>query len=55
MIPSTLKPILVTASLPYANGPVHIGHLAGCYIPADVFVRYQRLMAEDVKFICGSD
>ena len=55
IIPSTLKPILVTAALPYANGPVHIGHLAGCYIPADVFVRYQRLMAEDVKFICGSD
>ncbi|MFM7901070.1 MAG: methionine--tRNA ligase, partial [Bacteroidota bacterium] len=50
-----MKPILVTAALPYANGPVHIGHLAGCYIPADVFVRYQRLMGEDVKFICGSD
>src|SRR6187549_1943349 len=46
---------LVTAALPYANGPVHIGHLAGCYIPADVFVRYQRLMGADAKFICGSD
>lgn len=55
IILTTLKPILVTAALPYANGPVHIGHLAGCYIPADVFVRYQRLMGGDVKFICGSD
>jgi len=50
-----VKPVLVTAALPYANGPVHIGHLAGCYIPADVFVRYMRLVGEDVKFICGSD
>jgi methionyl-tRNA synthetase len=50
-----LKPVLVTAALPYANGPVHIGHLAGCYIPADVYVRYLRLKGEDVKFICGSD
>ena len=49
------KPTLVTAALPYANGPVHIGHLAGCYIPADVYVRYLRLKNEDVKFICGSD
>ncbi len=55
IILTTLKPILVTAALPYANGPVHIGHLAGCYIPADVFVRYKRLIGEDVKFICGSD
>ena len=46
---------LVTAALPYANGPVHIGHLAGCYLPADVYVRYLRLAGEDVKFICGSD
>jgi methionyl-tRNA synthetase len=46
---------LVTAALPYANGPVHIGHLAGCYIPADIYVRYLRLKNEDVKFICGSD
>ncbi len=52
---NTLKPILVTAALPYANGPVHIGHLAGCYIPSDVFVRYHRLVGSDVKFICGSD
>jgi methionyl-tRNA synthetase len=50
-----VKPVLVTAALPYANGPVHIGHLAGCYIPSDVFVRYMRMMKEDVKFICGSD
>ena len=50
-----MKPVLVTAALPYANGPVHIGHLAGCYIPSDVFVRYMRMMKEDVKFICGSD
>jgi len=47
--------ILVTAALPYANGPLHIGHLAGAYIPADVYVRYQRLKGADVVFICGSD
>jgi methionyl-tRNA synthetase len=47
--------ILVTAALPYANGPLHIGHLAGAYIPADVYVRYQRLKGADVLFICGSD
>ncbi len=46
---------LITAALPYANGPVHIGHLAGCYLPADIYVRYLRLKGEDVKFICGSD
>ncbi len=46
---------LVTAALPYANGPVHIGHLAGCYIPADTYSRYLRLKGEDIKFICGSD
>lgn len=45
----------VTAALPYANGPVHIGHLAGCYIPADIYVRYLRLKGEDVLFVCGSD
>ncbi len=49
------KRILVTAALPYANGPVHIGHLAGCYIPSDIYVRYQRAQKRDVKFICGSD
>jgi methionyl-tRNA synthetase len=46
---------LVTAALPYANGPVHIGHLAGVYLPADIYVRYLRAKGEDVKFICGSD
>lgn len=46
---------LVTAALPYANGPLHIGHIAGCYLPADIYVRYLRLMGEDVKFVCGSD
>lgn len=46
---------LVTAALPYANGPVHIGHLAGCYLPADVYVRYLRAQKRDVLFIGGSD
>lgn len=49
------KRYLVTAALPYANGPVHIGHLAGCYLPADIYVRYQRARKQDIKFICGSD
>lgn len=49
------KRILVTAALPYANGPVHIGHLAGCYLPADIYVRYQRAQKRDVQFVCGSD
>ncbi|ACY48455.1 methionine--tRNA ligase [Rhodothermus marinus] len=47
--------ILVTAALPYANGPIHIGHLAGAYLPADLYCRYQRLKGRDVLFICGSD
>ncbi len=46
---------LITAALPYANGPVHIGHLAGVYIPADIYARFQRLMGEEVLFVCGSD
>jgi methionyl-tRNA synthetase len=50
-----IKRYTVTAALPYANGPLHIGHLAGCYIPADIYVRYLRSKGEDVKFICGSD
>ena len=49
------KRYLVTAALPYANGPVHIGHLAGVYIPADIYVRYLRLKKRDVVFVCGSD
>ena len=51
----SFKRTLVTAALPYANGPVHIGHLAGCYLPSDIYVRYLRSKGEDVKFICGSD
>ncbi len=46
---------MITAALPYANGPVHIGHLAGVYIPADVYARFQRRAGKDVAFICGSD
>ncbi len=49
------KRFLITAALPYANGPVHIGHLAGCYLPADIYARYQRARKRDVKFVCGSD
>ena len=49
------KRTLVTCALPYANGPVHIGHLAGAYIPGDIYVRYLRMRGEDVVFICGSD
>ncbi|THU41029.1 methionine--tRNA ligase [Niastella caeni] len=52
---SNFKRYLVTAALPYANGPVHIGHLAGCYLPADIYVRYQRAQKRDIKFIGGSD
>jgi len=49
------KKHLITAALPYANGPIHIGHMAGCYLPADIYVRYLRQRGRDVKFICGSD
>ena len=49
------KRTLVTCALPYANGPVHIGHLAGVYVPADIYVRYLRMRGEDALFICGSD
>ena len=49
------KRTLVTAALPYANGGVHIGHLAGVYVPADIYVRYLRLKHRDVLFVCGSD
>jgi methionyl-tRNA synthetase len=50
-----MSKITITAALPYANGPVHIGHLAGVYIPADIHARVQRLRGEEVLFICGSD
>ena len=49
------KRTLVTCALPYANGPVHIGHLAGVYVPADIYVRYLRMKGEDVLYVCGSD
>ena len=49
------KRTTVTSALPYANGPVHIGHLAGVYVPADIYVRYLRLKQRDVLFIGGSD
>ena len=49
------KRFTVTSALPYANGPLHIGHIAGAYLPADIFVRYQKLKGNDVVFICGSD
>jgi methionyl-tRNA synthetase len=49
------RKILVTAALPYANGLIHLGHLAGAYLPADIYVRYQRSRKRDVLFICGSD
>ena len=52
---SKKKRHLVTAALIYANGPIHIGHLAGCYIPSDLYVRFLRLKGEDVKFISGTD
>ncbi len=51
----TRKRTLVTSALPYANGDVHLGHLAGAYLPADMYVRYLRAKQEDVLFICGSD
>ena len=55
MTDSSSERLLVTAALPYANGPTHLGHLAGAYLPADLFVRYKRLKGQDVAFICGSD
>jgi len=53
--PITAERYTITAALPYTNGPVHIGHLAGVYVPADIYARYQRLQNKDVAFICGSD
>ncbi len=49
------RPILVTSALPYANGAPHFGHLVGAYLPADIFVRYHRLLGSDVAFVCGTD
>ena len=49
------KRYMVTSALPYANGPIHIGHLAGVYVPADIYVRYLRLRGREVKWVCGSD
>ena len=49
------KRTLITTALPYANGPVHIGHLAGVYVPADIYARYLRLKGEDVVMVGGSD
>ncbi len=51
----TKERILVTSALPYANGPIHLGHIAGAYLNADIYVRYQRLKQRDVVFICGTD
>ncbi|MEY2752224.1 MAG: hypothetical protein RLZZ570_170 [Bacteroidota bacterium] len=52
---SEFKRTLVTAALPYANGPIHLGHLAGCYLPSDIYVRFKRLKGDEVAFVCGSD
>ncbi len=52
---TTANRYTITAALPYTNGPVHIGHLAGVYVPADIYARFQRLQNKDVAFICGSD
>ncbi|TAF83383.1 MAG: methionine--tRNA ligase, partial [Sphingobacteriales bacterium] len=51
----TIKRYTITSALPYANGPLHIGHLAGAYLPADIFVRYLRFLRKDVVYVCGSD
>ncbi len=45
----------ITAALPYANGPLHLGHIAGCYLPADIYSRYLKGKGKDVLFVCGSD
>ena len=45
----------ITSALPYTNGPLHIGHLAGAYIPADIYARFKRITGNDVVYICGSD
>ncbi len=55
MTKQDFKRYTITAALPYANGPLHIGHLAGCYIPSDIYVRYLRAKHREVAYICGSD
>ena len=55
MPPRDFDRILVTSALPYANGPLHLGHLAGAYLPADLYARYQRMKGRDVLYVCGSD
>ena len=55
MSKTDFKRYTVTSALPYANGPLHIGHLAGCYVPSDIYVRYLRSQGRDVAYICGSD
>ena len=55
MMKPTFKRHTITAALPYTNGPVHIGHLAGVYVPADTYARYLRARGREVAFICGSD
>jgi len=52
---SKIKRHLITSALPYANGPLHLGHLAGAYLPADIYVRYLRLLGKEVLWVCGSD
>ena len=55
MAKNNYKRYTITSALPYANGPIHIGHLAGVYVPADIYVRYLRMKKQDVVFVCGSD
>src|SRR5690606_33279124 len=47
--------IIVTSALPYANGPIHFGHVVGAYLPADIYVRYRRMCGDEVHFVCGTD
>ena len=47
--------VLVTSALPYANGPIHFGHIVGAYLPADIYVRFRRMLGDDVHFVSGTD
>jgi methionyl-tRNA synthetase len=49
------RKVLITSALPYANGPLHFGHIAGAYLPADCYARFERLLGTDVLYLCGSD